>query len=76
MVIISSNCANCREEFVWKSQPYMPSTKIAAVDLLLSYSILAGGGSASKVIQIFDHMGVQCISMRTFFKHQHVSDGL
>jgi len=38
----------------------MPGTKMPAGNLLLSFAILVGGGSASKVMQIFKHMGLAC----------------
>ncbi|XP_044164900.1 uncharacterized protein LOC122948870 [Acropora millepora] len=33
-------------------------------------AILVAGGSASKVLQIFSHMGLGCVSLNTFFKYQ------
>lgn len=48
----------------------MPGTKIPAGNFLLCFAILLAGGSASKVIQIFNHMGLACISLSTFFRHQ------
>ena len=50
----------------------MPGTKIPAGNFLLCMSILLSGSSASKVLQMFQHMGVACISLKTFFKHQSV----
>ncbi|XP_015765439.1 PREDICTED: uncharacterized protein LOC107344300 [Acropora digitifera] len=37
---------------------------------LLCMAILLAGGSASKVFQIFAHMGLGCVSLNTFFKCQ------
>jgi len=75
MAVITSTCTNTkckRKDTVWKSQPNMPGTKIPAGNFLLCMSILLSGSSASKVLQMFQHMGVACISLKTFFKHQSV----
>lgn len=75
MAVIISTCTNkkCkRKDTVWKSQPNMPGTKIPAGNFLLCMSILLSGSSASKVLQMFQHKGVACISLKTFFKHQSV----
>ena len=37
---------------------------------LLSLSVLMSGGSISKVLLIFKHMGLAVYSARTFFRHQ------
>jgi ABC-type microcin C transport system permease subunit YejB len=58
----------------WKSQPTMTGTKIPAGKFLLCFAILMAGGSASKVFQIFTHMGLSCISLNTFFEHQRISN--
>ena len=76
MVTIKITCHNpkCpKRNGEWQSQPKMPGTKIPAGNFLLSFAILLGGGSASKVFQIFSHMGLACISLNTYFKHQRVS---
>ena len=76
MAVITSTCTNkrCnRKDTVWKSQPNMPGTKIPAGNFLLCMSILLSGSSASKVLQMFQHMGVACFTLKTFFKHQCVS---
>ena len=57
----------------WYSQPRMIETKIPAGNFLLSFAILVAGASASKVLQVFQHMGMKCISLTTYFKHQRVS---
>ena len=77
MAVIASTCTNkrCnRKHTVWNSQPNMPGTRIPAGNFLLCMSILLSGSSASKVLQMFHHMGVACFSLRTFFKHQRVSE--
>lgn len=76
MAVIRSSCTNpacSNKDSVWKSQPNMPGSGMAAGNFLLCFAILVAGGSASKVIQIFKHMGLSCITLHTFFKHQRVS---
>ena len=75
-IVIKTVCTNsrCRKEFVWSSQPFMPGTKILAGNFLISMAVLFAGGSFTKVRQIFLHMGLACISLSTFFRHQRVSD--
>ena len=76
MAVITSTCTNksCnRKDTVWRSQPNMPGTKIPAGNFLLCMSILLSGSSASKVLLMFQHMGVACFSLKKFFKHQRVS---
>jgi hypothetical protein len=75
MVQIQTTCNNVKcmqKNRTWNSQPTMPGTNISAGNLLLSFSILCGGGSASKFIQIFQHRGLSCISLSIFFRHQRV----
>ncbi|XP_046862641.1 uncharacterized protein LOC124456182 [Xenia sp. Carnegie-2017] len=72
MVTIKTMCKNvdCHKEFVWKSQPLMPGTKIAAGNFLLSFAVLVAGSSAIKTFQAMKHMGLQVISLPTYFRHQ------
>ena len=75
MVQVETTCCNdncMQKNRTWKSQPFMPGTYISAGNVLLSFSILCAGGCASKVIKIFEHMGLGCISLSTFFRHQQV----
>ena len=75
MAEIKIMCGNekCpKRETVWQSQPFMPDSKAAAGNILLCFSVLASGGSASKTFQIFQNMGLWCISLKTFFKHRKV----
>lgn len=75
MVVMYLDCGNptcIQKQSVWYSQPYMEETKIPAGNFLLSMAILVAGGSASKVLKVFSHMGMACISLATFFKHQRV----
>ncbi|CAB3991429.1 Hypothetical predicted protein [Paramuricea clavata] len=55
---------------VWDSQPSMVGTKIPAGNFLLSFAILVAGGSPSKTLRIFEHMGLSCIALSTYFRHQ------
>ena len=75
MAEVTSICANpkCGKTTKWFSQPYMTRTMIPAGNFLLSFGILVVGTSATKVLRVFQHMGLKCISLSTFFKHQRVS---
>ena len=76
MVEVKTICksATCpQKETIWKSQPEMPGTRMPAGNFLLCFSILLSGNSASKVLQMFRHMGLSCIALRTYFRHQRVS---
>ena len=77
MVHIETTCNHrkCNKRInVWTSQPriIMPKSSIPAGNLLLSFAILTGGGSASKTLRIFEHMGLGSISLSTFHRHQRV----
>ena len=61
-----------QKEFTWHSQPVILNSRMAARDFL-HMSILLEGGSVSKVFQIFRHMGLECVSLNTFFKNQKVN---
>ena len=52
----------------------MPGTQIAAGNFLLAFAVLVSGGSVTKVLTVFRHMGLSCITLRTFFRYQHVSE--
>ena len=71
--VVKTTCSTCKKENVWHSQPTMPESSIPAGNSLLCMAILLAGGSASKVLQIFSHMGLGCVSLSTFFKYQRVS---
>lgn len=76
MAVVTSTCTNkkcSKKDVIWRSQPNMPGTKIPAGNFLLCMAILLSGSSASKVLQLFKHMGVACFSLNTFFRHQCVS---
>ena len=68
MIEVTTTCANpkCLQKTrVWRSQPDMPGTKIAAGNFLLCFGTLLAGASATKVFNIFRHMGLSCISLAT-----------
>ena len=71
--IICKNILCPKRINVWRSQPDISGTNISAGNLLLCFAILAAGGSASKVFRVFSHIGLACISLGTFFKHQKES---
>ena len=74
-VVITTNCSHpkCgRQQDVWRCQPYIPDTTVNAGDFLLCFAILLSGGRASKVVNVFKHVGLSSISLATFFKHQRV----
>lgn len=73
VVTICNNPKCPKKENTWRSQPFMPGSKIPAGNFLLSFAILVAGGSASKTLKIFEHMGLARIKLSTFFEHQRVS---
>ena len=76
MLEVKTVCQNvlCPKRInVWRSQPYIEGTNIPAGNLLLCFAILVAGGSATKVFMVFSHMGLACLTLCTFFKHQRVS---
>ena len=75
MLKVKTVCRNllCPKRInVWKSQPEIAGTNIPAGNLLLCFAILVAGGSATKVLRVFSHMGLACLSLGTFFRHQKV----
>lgn len=77
--VVTTSCSNPKCEKpnnTWHSQPFIPGTKLPAGNLLLCMAILVAGGSASKVLTIFSHMGLSCLSLNTFFKYQRVREYL
>ena len=71
--MVKSKCPSCNKEFDWHSQPYMPGSQIKAGKFLLSMSIPLSGGSPAKVLRLFNHMGLGCIALKTYYVHQRVS---
>lgn len=70
-ICVNPHCPSPRN--TWESQPNMTATKMPAINFLLCFSILVSGASPSKVIQVFKNMGLACITLKTYFKHQAVS---
>lgn len=76
MVKVKTQCFNphCSSPVnTWRSQPNMMGTKMAAMNFLLCFSVLVSGASPSKTFLVFRNMGLSCISLKTYFKHQAVS---
>ena len=73
MVAIKTICHACKQEMKWQSQPFLPGGSTPAGNLLIGFSILMTGGSPSRVIRMFEHIGIGCISLRTYFEYQRVS---
>ena len=79
LVEITTICANptCKEKTrVWQSQPVFSGTKIPAGNFLVSFATLVSGARATKIFNVFRHMGLSCISLTTYYKHQKVSNTL
>jgi len=76
-VIVKTICKNpkcANKEITWNSQPTLPGWPgLPAGNFLLCMAILLTGGSVTKVTQMFAHMGLGCISLNTYFKHQRAS---
>ncbi|XP_015751817.1 PREDICTED: uncharacterized protein LOC107331715 isoform X2 [Acropora digitifera] len=70
--VVKTSCNNpeCMKQSTWYSQPLIPGSHIPAGNFLLCLCILLTGGSATKVLQMFKHMGLGCLSLGTFFKYQ------
>ncbi|XP_068697440.1 uncharacterized protein [Montipora foliosa] len=70
--VVRTTCNNpkCQKQNTWYSQPLMPGYRIPAGNFLLCLCILLTGGSATKVFQMFNHMGLGCVSLTTFFNYQ------
>ena len=69
LVIMTLTCSSCQGRSLWHSQPYCHNTP--AGNILLSAAILFAGATATKVMRIFRHMNLACITTRTFFRHQN-----
>jgi hypothetical protein len=74
-VSIKSKCPSCMQEMDWHSQPYMPgsNSQIRAGNFLLSFSILVSGGSPGRTVKLCKHIGLGCISLKTYYIYQRVS---
>ena len=74
--VVTTTCHNPRctqKTAVWHSQPKIPGQRVSAGNFLLCMAVLLGGGSYTKVRQIFKHMGLGCVSHNTYFRYQRVS---
>ena len=74
-VTVKTRCHNdkCKKESTWHSQPFLPGSLIHAGNFLLPLAVVLAGGSATKMVNMCAHMGVRCVSLNIFFKHQRVS---
>ena len=74
-VTVKTRCPNeqCNKESILHSQPFLPGSSIDVGNFLLPLAVVLAGGSATKMVNTFTHMGIRCISLKTFFKHQRVS---
>ena len=71
--VVKTTCTKCKKENMWHSQPTMPESSTPVGNFSPCMAILLAGGLASKVLQIFSHTGLGCVSLNTFFKSQRVS---
>ena len=69
MVTVPQECSKCLYGFTWSSQSLIMAG-YASGNTLLSFAILMGGGSISKLALVFRHMGLAMQSVQTYFKHQ------
>ena len=70
MVTVRQHCRKCTQGYVCSSQRYMPHGRYPVGNVLLSFAVLMGGASISKILLVFRHMGLCVYSARTFFVHQ------
>lgn len=70
LLMLSISCYGCGVVTDWYSQSFIGS--VPAGNMLLSASILFSGSVPSKALRMLNHMGVRCISSRTFFRHQRL----
>ena len=75
MIEMKTVCAGdtCnKRESIWRSQPCFEGTEIPACNVLLPFATLSAGGTGTKILRIFDHMGLAHQSLNKFLKHQRV----
>ena len=72
MATVIQTCDLCgpNKSFQWKSQPFILGRHPAG-NVMLSFSILMAGVNITKVLLMFRHMKLSCISARTYFSHQN-----
>ncbi|KAJ4942396.1 hypothetical protein JOQ06_012262 [Pogonophryne albipinna] len=68
---IKQVCAACGYEHFWQNQP-MLYRNMPACNLLLSGAIHFSGCMATQTIRMLKLLGLQCISVGTFFRHQRL----
>ncbi|KAJ4936467.1 hypothetical protein JOQ06_001059, partial [Pogonophryne albipinna] len=68
---IKQVCAACGYERFWQNQP-MLYRNMPACNLLLSGAIHFSGCMATQTIRMLKRLGLQCISVGTFFRHQRL----
>lgn len=67
-ITVRQKCLSCSFTTSWDSQP--PVGDIPVGNIMMSSSILFGGGSPAKVLNILKHMNVPTIAYSTFMQHQ------
>lgn len=67
-ITVSQKCYSCTFTTSWDSQPSVGDIPVG--NIMLSSSILFGGGSPAKVLKILKHMNVPTICYSTFMNHQ------
>ncbi|CAM4571891.1 unnamed protein product [Leuciscus chuanchicus] len=68
---IKQVCATCGYERYWQNQP-MLHRNMPVCNILLSGAIHFSGCMATQTLRMLALFGLQCISARTFFRHQHL----
>ena len=73
-VTVKTRCRNdkCKKESTGHSQPFLPGSFIHAANFLLPLAVVLSGVFGTKVVNRCAHMGLGCIFLKTFFKHQRV----
>ena len=67
-ITVTQKCFSCTFFTSWDSQPSVGDIPVG--NIMLSSSILFGGGSPTKVLRILKHMNVPTICYSTFMNHQ------
>ena len=67
-ITVRQKCFSCTFSTSWDSQPSVGDIPIG--NIMMSSSILFGGGSPAKVLRILKHMNVPTIGYSTFMSHQ------
>ncbi|XP_035662758.1 uncharacterized protein LOC118406641 isoform X1 [Branchiostoma floridae] len=67
---VTQVCKLCKFVRKWSSQPFIGNTP--AGNLLMSAAILFAGAIPKQALHMFRHLSCQCVSIRTFFRHQRL----